>query len=215
MGDQGPTRSPTDPDCRLYQLTNAYVAAPALLPSTGSPNPMLTGIALARRLGDHLTPPPTAFQPTDGFTALFNGFSIDNWRMSTIRNQPGRDNPGQFLVVDGTLESVTGTDIGLFWCTTPMPADFILKLEWLRWEDYDNSGVFIRFPNPESKGYGNTAYVGVDFGFEVQIDELGAPDGQDVQQQAHGFQVIGAESARRRHNERGRLHRLRGPQPIR
>ena len=41
----------------------------------------------------------------------------------------------------------------------------------------DNSGVFVRFPHPDSKGYNNTAFVGVDFGFEVQIDELGLPDG--------------------------------------
>ena len=180
MGDQGPAGSPTDPDCRLNQLTNAYVAAPALLPSTGSPNPMLTGIALARRLGDHLAPAPVPYAPADGFTPLFDGFRLDNWRMSSIRNQPGRDNPGHFLIVDGTLESVTGTDIGLLWCTTAMPADFILRLDWLRWEDYDNSGVFVRFPNPDGKGYNNSAFVAVDFGFEVQIDEFGAPDGQDI-----------------------------------
>jgi hypothetical protein len=39
-----------------------------------------------------------------------------------------------------------------------------------------STGVFIRFPNPNSKGYNNTAFVGVDFGFEVQIDQLAAPD---------------------------------------
>jgi len=180
MGDRGPAFSPTTADCQLNQLSNAYVAAPALFPSTGSPNPMLTGIALARRLGDRLAPPPVPYQPTDGCTPLFDGFSVGNWRMSTIKNQPGRDDPGHFLVVDGTLETVTGTDIGLFWCTTAMPPDFILRLDWLRWEDYDNSGVFIRFPNPEMQNYNNTAYVAVDSGFEVQIDEIGAPDGQDI-----------------------------------
>jgi hypothetical protein len=183
MGDQGPTKSPTNADCQINQLSNAFVAAPALFPSTGSPNPMLTGIALARRLGDNLAPPPTPYQPGDGFTPLFDGFNTSNWRMSVIRNQPGRDDPGHFLVVDGSLESVTGTDIGLFWCTTPMPADFVLRFDWLRWEDYDNSGMFIRFPNPEAqnfRNYNNNAYVAVDFGFEVQIDEFGTPDGQDI-----------------------------------
>jgi hypothetical protein len=58
-----------------------------------------------------------------------------------------------------------------------MPANYILRLQWLRWEDAGNSGVFVRCPNPNSKGYDNTAYVAVNFGFEVQIDELGAPDG--------------------------------------
>ena len=179
-GEGGPGSSVTDPDLRLNELSNAYVMSPAVFPTISSPNPTLTGIALARRLGDHLVPPPVPFMPSDGFTPLFDGFSTATWRMSTIKNQPGRDDPGHFLIVDGALVTVTGTDIGLFWCTTPMPPDFVLRLEWLRWEDYDHSGVFIRFPNPESKGYNNTAFVAVDFGFEVQIDEFGAPDGRDI-----------------------------------
>jgi hypothetical protein len=35
----------------------------------------------------------------------------------------------------------------------------------------DNSGVFVACPHPEQQNYDNTAYVGVDFGFEIQIDE--------------------------------------------
>ena len=48
------------------------------------------------------------------------------------------------------------------------------RLQWLRWDQWGNSGVFVRFPNPNTKGYNNTAYVAIDFGFEVQIDEAGA-----------------------------------------
>ena len=179
MGDRDAGQSVTDTNGALFQLPNAYVVGPALLPTVGSPNPMLTGIALARRLGDRLGM-PTPYRPADGFTPLFDRFTTGNWRMSIIKNQPGRDDPGRFIVVDGTLESVAGTDIGLYWCTTPTPPDFILKLEWLRWEEWDNSGVFIRFPHPDSKGYNNTAFVGVDFGFEVQIDEAGAPGGAPI-----------------------------------
>jgi len=58
-----------------------------------------------------------------------------------------------------------------------LPKDFLLSVEWKRYRDDDNSGIFLRFPDPETKGYNNTAYVGVDFGYEVQIDEKGAPDG--------------------------------------
>jgi len=177
MGDRG--ASVTNAEGALWDLPNAYVVGPALLPTTGSPNPMLSGIALARSLGDRLGA-PTPYQPTDGFTPFFDGFTTNTWQMSSVKNQPGRDDPGRFIVVDGTLESVTGSDIGLYWCTVPTPPDFILKLEWLRWETWDNSGVFIRFPHPDSKGYNNTAFVGVDFGFEVQIDEIGAPDGAPV-----------------------------------
>ena len=96
--------------------------------------------------------------------------------MSTITNQPGSDNPGRLLVVDGGLESAPGTDLGLFYRAVPFD-DYILNLEWLTWRDDDNSGIFVRFPDVTTKGYNNTAFVAVDFGFEVQIDalEVGRP----------------------------------------
>src|SRR5205807_1795544 len=149
MGDRGPGNSVTKPDGAFYELSNAYVAGPAVFPTIGSPNPMLAGVALGRRLADRLVPRPTPFQPSDGFTALFDGFTTENWRMSTIQDQPGKDDPGRFIVVDGSLESAPGSDIGLYWCTTPTPQDFTLQLEWRRWQDGDNSGVFLRFPDPE------------------------------------------------------------------
>jgi hypothetical protein len=55
----------------------------------------------------------------------------------------------------------------------PTPPDFILRLQWLRWAAEANSGIYLRFPDPDGKGYNNTAYVADDFGFEVQIDEFG------------------------------------------
>ncbi len=73
------------------------------------------------------------------------------------------------------------TPFGLLWYTKPMPKNYVLKLEWRRFQQADNSGIFIRFPHPDSKGYNNTAHVGVDFGFEVQIDELGQPNGLPIQ----------------------------------
>src|SRR6185503_14493072 len=72
LGDD-PNTSVTDANCRFHNVTNAYVAGPALFPTIGSPNPMLTGIALARRLGDHLLPPPPAAVAESGFTLLFDG----------------------------------------------------------------------------------------------------------------------------------------------
>lgn len=178
MGDD-PATSVTDPHGRFHHVDNAYVVGPALHPSVGSPNPMLTGVALARRLADSLAR-PVSFTPDPGFTALFDGVDTGKWRMSTIRNQPGRDDPGRFIVVDGGLEAVPGTDIGLLWHTDPAPADFVLRLEWRRWRDDDNSGVFVRFPDPTTAGYDNTAFVGVHFGMEVQIDQLGRNDGAGI-----------------------------------
>ena len=173
MGED-PTMSVTNPNGHFHHVANAYAVGPALLPSVGSPNPMLTGIALARRLADHLILAQAPFVPESGFTALFDGVSTANWNMA---------GPGNFIAVDDVVESVPDTGIGLFWCTTPTPANFVLRLQWLRTANDDNSGVFIRFPNPNNKGYFNTAIVGVDFGFEVQIDEIG--QGQPVGDAIH------------------------------
>lgn len=39
----------------------------------------------------------------------------------------------------------------------------------------DNSGVFVRFPNP-----GNDPYIAVRYGYEIQIDDLAQPDGKPI-----------------------------------
>ena len=178
-----PATSVVDPEMKVHDVANLVAVGPAVFPTVGSPNPMLTATALARRLGDRLaafTPPV----PDPGFTMLFDGTSLNGWQMSTIRNQPGRDNPGRFLLVDGTLESSPGSDLGMLWHMAPTPPDFVLKVQWRTWTLQDNSGVFVRFPDPTTRNYDNTAFVGVDFGFEVQIDALGQPDG--AQHPLHG-----------------------------
>jgi hypothetical protein len=65
---------------RIHDTTNCYVVGPALFPTTGSPNPMLSGVALGRRTGDLLNgtvlPKPLAVfspQPEAGFRPLFDG----------------------------------------------------------------------------------------------------------------------------------------------
>jgi choline dehydrogenase-like flavoprotein len=189
IGDN-PDQSVLDANARFHQVTNAYAVGPSTFPTVGSPNPMLTGVALARRLADGLAAARPAFQADPGFTALFDGTSTRGWRMSTIRNQPGRNDPGRFLLVDGSLEAVPGSDIGLLWHTAPTPDDFILRLEWRRSREDDNSGVFVRFPAPDGRNYDNTAFVAADFGFEVQIDQIAAADGAGVHRTAaiYGFQ---------------------------
>ncbi|PII39809.1 hypothetical protein T190_00665 [Sinorhizobium meliloti CCBAU 01290] len=99
-----PATTVTDEHCRIRGVTNAYVAGPALFPTIGSPNPMLTGTAFARRLATHLIDTMPHHVPTvdPGFTLMFDGLTLGGWAMSTISGEPGR--PGRFLVVDGALE---------------------------------------------------------------------------------------------------------------
>jgi choline dehydrogenase-like flavoprotein len=177
--DPDPTRGVTDADGRFHYTENLYAAGPALFPSIGSPNPMLTGIALSRRTGDLImAPAPLAGDP--GFEVHFDGTSLGNWTMSTISNQPGRDDPGDFRVRRGLLESRTGTDLGLLWLKQPTPERYVLRLQWMMTAPDDNSGVYFGFPDPRNEGYDNTAYVGVNFGFEVQIDEFARPDNAPI-----------------------------------
>jgi len=175
-----PATSVTDEDGRFHHTDNLYAAGPCLFPSIGSPNPMLTGIALARRTGDRIITPAPDFIADAGFTTLFDGTSLGAWKMTTISNQPGRNDPGTFLVRRGALEARPGTDLGMLWLTQPTPRRYVLRLQWLMTAVDDNSGVFVGFLHPEQQGYDNTAYVGVNLGFEVQIDELARPDNAPV-----------------------------------
>ena len=59
--------------------------------------------------------------------------------------------------------------------------DFILELEWRASTRRDNSGVFVRFPNP-----GDDPYIAVRYGYEIQIDDLAQPDGKPI----HGTGAI-------------------------
>jgi hypothetical protein len=71
------------------------VVAERDLPSRATA-PALTDIVRSRRIGgDIVTSPPVGGTP--GFEELFYGTSLGDWTMSTIQNQPGRDNSGSFL----------------------------------------------------------------------------------------------------------------------
>jgi Domain of Unknown Function (DUF1080)/Polymer-forming cytoskeletal len=105
----------------------------------------------------------------EGFIHLFDGQTKTGWRLAGA---------GDFRVADDALEAVPdpGGELGLLWHGEPTPRDFVLKVEWKLGQKNDNSGVHLRFPDPGSRGYLNQAWVGVDYGFEVQIDEYGWPD---------------------------------------
>ena len=75
MGDS-PANSVTDADARFHNIANAYAVGPAVQPTIGSPNPMLTGVALAHRLADHLV--PVAATLGEGPRTLFNGVDSDH-----------------------------------------------------------------------------------------------------------------------------------------
>jgi hypothetical protein len=68
------------------------------------------------------------------------------------------------------VQSARG-DFGLYWCTIPTPPNFELTLEWLSTDPTDNSGIFIRFPDPDQAPPDqNLVLQKPGFIFEIQID---------------------------------------------
>jgi hypothetical protein len=74
---------------------------------------------------------------------------------------------------DKSLQSEGG--MGLLWYEKKKYKDFILKIDWKVNRRNDNSGVFIRFSNPD-----NDPWVAVNTGYEIQIDDLAMPDGNPI-----------------------------------
>ena len=86
---------------------------------------------------------------------LFNGKDLTGWKQA---------GPGKFDVADGVMTTDGG--MGLLWHTMEMPEKFTLAMEFKTGRKEDNSGVFVRFPDP-----GNDPWVAVKQGYEVQIAE--------------------------------------------
>ncbi|MFO0889023.1 MAG: family 16 glycoside hydrolase [Isosphaeraceae bacterium] len=158
--DPDPTKGVTDIWGRFHEVPNAWVAGPALFPSVGSPNPMLTGVALARRAAERMFEKPITTAPA-GPVQLFDGATLNGW------TQAG---PGNFVVDNGTLRTQGG--LGLLWYSASQFRNFELAVDWKITQTGDNSGIFMRFPDPNGDPFN-----AVREGYEVQIDDLGNPDG--------------------------------------
>jgi choline dehydrogenase-like flavoprotein len=182
-----PATSVTNEFGRIHDTTNCYVAAPALFPSLGSPNPMLTGVALARRAADLLEARvlPRAVIPTaSGFTPLFDGTvaTFKKWQLAGVANS------GQgFAFLNGELATYGSADFSMLYYAFEAFDDFHLRLKFRVFDPANcNSGVFVRFRDPlsrlpdvlrqraDAEGAAvatNPAWGAVFSGFEVQIDD--------------------------------------------
>jgi hypothetical protein len=91
------------------------------------------------------------------FTSIFDGKTLDGWKMS---------GDGRFVILesDAALESEGG--LGLLWYSEKIYKNFMLKLEWKVSDEGDNSGVFVRFSDPD-----DNPNIAVREGYEVQIDD--------------------------------------------
>jgi hypothetical protein len=93
---------------------------------------------------------------------LFDGSSLDGWSHA---------GSGHFELRDGVLRTHGG--LGLLWYSRQSFGDFELRLDWRTSDRTDNSGVFLRFPDP----HGDPG-VAIEYGYEVQINDDPSRDPQ-------------------------------------
>jgi choline dehydrogenase-like flavoprotein len=181
---------------RIHDTTNCYVAGPALFPASGSPNPMLSGVALGWRTAELLNAtvlpgpdPIVSPQPEAGFRPLFDGSAATfaNWRLAG----PGG---GGMAHINGEMVSYGDGGLRLFFYAAETFGDFTLRAQFKIFDPAKhNSGVFLRFPNPKldladaelqrrashEPAYdpNDPAWNPVITGFEVQVDDNAIGDG--------------------------------------
>ena len=102
-------------------------------------------------------------------------------------------------------ELVSRGGLGLLWFNARTYDNFVLRLQFKTADDTDNSGVFVRFPNP-----GTDPNVAINQGHEIQIREGVAGDGED--QKTGSIYNSDREDARGRQARRP-VERLRDPLP--
>ncbi len=115
--------------------------------------------------------------------------------------------PGGFDIVnDGGTEGcrlVSRGGLGLLWFNAKTYDNFVLRAQWKSSKDTDNSGIFVRFPNP-----GTDPNVAIAQGHEIQIREGVAGDGED--QKTGSIYNFKRETARAA-KPAGSVERLRDP----
>lgn len=91
--------------------------------------------------------------------SLFNGQDLNGWK---------HVGPGSFLVEQGLLKTVGG--MGLLWYTPEKFGSIVLRVVYKTSHREDNSGIFIRIPEPPTD-----PWYAVHHGYEVQILEQPPP----------------------------------------
>ncbi|MDQ4072804.1 MAG: DUF1080 domain-containing protein [Thermoproteota archaeon] len=111
------------------------------------------------------------FNECRDFVNLFDG-TLNGWRMAgkggfKVIFEEGPQQVRPYLKTYGGM--------GLLWYCTKMFRDFVLRLEWKVCRMADNSGIFVRFSDPQDE-----PCIAVNTGYEIQIDDVGQPDGNPI-----------------------------------
>jgi hypothetical protein len=106
---------------------------------------------------------PIEPQDEAGFTPLFGKSPTDGWAQC---------GPGNFTLADGVATGQGG--MGLWWYTNRTYTNFVLRGEWRQMGENSDSGVFVRFPNPQ-----NDPWIAVKQGHEFEIGDNKPKEGPE------------------------------------
>ena len=95
------------------------------------------------------------------FETILDGANLRGWKMC---------GQGMFVLGQGMIISKVG--LGLLWYTKKRFLNFILKVDWKTSTKGDNSGVFVRFGDPD-----DDPWIAVNTGYEIQIYDAEPQDG--------------------------------------
>jgi 3-keto-disaccharide hydrolase len=105
-----------------------------------------------------------AYDDDHNFETILDGTSLHGWEMC---------GPGTFVLENKMIMSQGG--MGLLWYTEKKFRDFILRVDWKTTRREDNSGVFVRFADPD-----DDPWIAVNTGYEVQIYDAVPQDGNST-----------------------------------
>ena len=180
MGDD-PLKSVTDVHGRFHHVSNAYCVDQSLFPTAGSANPVLTGLALARKVAKDLSDrfqPGTIPQVEPQFQLLYDGTNFErDWAMADARNFFEVKELNQLPLISAGLES-DQVQLGVAWYTKKRFVNFDLRLQWRIFSPKANGGIFLRAPQPQGDLFGQDGFYARSL--EVQIDERGFDPGKNV-----------------------------------
>ena len=106
------------------------------------------------------------------FVNLFDG-NLDGWIMIGDGSFAIIFEEGDYKKQFPLLKTQGG--MGLLWYSKKKFKDFILRLDWKVTRLEDNSGIFVRFSNPQ-----NDPWHAVSSGYEIQIDDLALPNKDSI-----------------------------------
>jgi choline dehydrogenase-like flavoprotein len=173
MGDD-PQKSVTDVNGHFHHVTNAYCSDQALFTTVGSANPVLTGLALTRKVAANIVDRHDSY---DGDKDTLSGFPV-----SLAKSRGWLEVPydGIIRLSDEIIETNPIGNIGFSYLPETFD-NFELIIDWKAFRTYrsqpliPNAGILLRMPDPTGVDFSNqTAFDNFyDRVTEIQIDETG------------------------------------------